>query len=76
MKVAKERQSPTLTSNAIHHRMDGLGGMFAVLAIIGSNLTDSAGWVDPLGGLITCILVVYAGTRNVVRSMFKTPVRT
>lgn len=64
MKVARERHSSVLASNAIHHRVDSLTGIVTLAAIVGANVFTNAGWLDPVGGLLISIMVVHAGVGN------------
>lgn len=64
MKVARERRSSVLASNAVHHRVDSLTGIVTLVAIVGANVIENAGWLDPVGGLLISIMVVHAGATN------------
>ena len=64
MKIAKERKSSVLASNAVHHRIDSLTSIVALVAIGGSHLFNGASWLDPVGGLIVSIMVIRAGLGN------------
>lgn len=64
MKIAKERKSSVLASNAVHHRIDSLTSFVALTAIAGSHLFHDATWLDPIGGLIVSIMVIRAGWSN------------
>ena len=64
MKIAKERKSSVLASNAVHHRIDSLTSIVALVAIGGSHLFNGASWLDPVGGLIVSMMVVKAGWGN------------
>lgn len=64
MKIAKERKSSVLASNAVHHRIDSLTSIVALVAIGGSHFMDGATWLDPVGGLIVSMMVVRAGWGN------------
>ncbi|KAL6913080.1 hypothetical protein FSHL1_010762 [Fusarium sambucinum] len=66
MKVARERRSSVLASNAIHHRVDSLTGFVTLAAIIGANMMENAAWLDPVGGLLISIMVIQAGAGNTV----------
>lgn len=68
MKVARERQSSVLASNAIHHRVDSLTGIVTLVAIIGANIFEQAAWLDPVGGLLISVMVVHAGCGNMLDS--------
>ncbi|KYK61765.1 cation efflux family protein [Drechmeria coniospora] len=68
MKVARERRSSVLASNAIHHRVDSLTGFVTLAAILGANVFQKAAWLDPVGGLLISIMVVQAGYSNTVSS--------
>lgn len=64
MKIAKERKSSVLASNAVHHRIDSLTSIVALVAIGGSHLFNGASWLDPVGGLIVSMMVIRAGWGN------------
>ena len=64
MKIAKERKSSVLASNAVHHRIDSLTSIVALAAIGGSHFLNGATWLDPVGGLIVSLMVVRAGWGN------------
>lgn len=64
MKVARERKSSVLASNAIHHRVDSLTGFVTLAAIMGANAVENAAWLDPVGGLLISIMVIHAGWGN------------
>lgn len=64
LKVAKERKSSVLASNAYHHRVDSLTAFVALLMIGGSNILNNASWMDPVGGLVISLMVVQAGWGN------------
>lgn len=64
MKVAKERKSSVLASNAVHHRIDSLTSIVALVAIGGSHFLHNAAWLDPVGGLIVSLMVIRAGWGN------------
>lgn len=71
MKVAKERKSSVLASNAIHHRVDSLTGIVSLLAILGANFLHDAAWLDPVGGLLISLLVIKAGWGNTVSALYE-----
>ncbi|KAM0521693.1 hypothetical protein ACHAPE_002251 [Trichoderma viride] len=64
MKVARERKSSVLASNAVHHRIDSLTGIVTLFVIIGANVIENAAWLDPVGGLLISIMVLQAGLGN------------
>jgi divalent metal cation (Fe/Co/Zn/Cd) transporter len=69
MKVANERKSAVLHSNAIHHRVDSLTGIAALVAIAVSNVFPTFVGVDALGGLIISWMVIKAGWGNTWTSL-------
>ncbi|KAL8759073.1 MAG: hypothetical protein Q9199_001027 [Rusavskia elegans] len=71
MKVAKERKSSVLASNAIHHRIDSLTSIVALVAIAGSHLFAGSTWLDPVGGLIVSFMVVRAGWANTGQALLE-----
>ena len=64
MKVAKERQSSVLASNAVHHRVDCFTSIVALVAIGGANILTNAAWLDPVGSLLVSGMIVRAGSQN------------
>ena len=71
MKVAKERKSSVLESNAIHHRVDSLTGIAALLSIAVSNLFPTFAGMDSVGGLLISWLVVRAGWGNTLSALYE-----
>ncbi|KAI0603203.1 cation efflux family-domain-containing protein [Biscogniauxia sp. FL1348] len=71
MKVARERKSSVLASNAIHHRIDSLTGIVTLAVILGANFMQNAAWLDPIGGLLISLMVVKAGAENTLASLFE-----
>ena len=71
MKIAKERKSSVLASNAVHHRIDSLTSIVALVAIVGSHVLDSVSWLDPVGGLVVSMMVIRAGWGNTGSALFE-----
>ncbi|KAJ5105098.1 hypothetical protein NUU61_002445 [Penicillium alfredii] len=71
MKVAEERKSSVLASNAVHHRIDSLTSIVALFTIGGSYLFQDATWLDPVGGLLISLMVVKAGWSNTASSLLE-----
>ena len=71
MKIAQERKSSVLASNAVHHRIDSLTSIVALVAIGGSHLFNGASWLDPVGGLIVSMMVIKAGWGNTRTALFE-----
>ncbi|KAL4883024.1 cation efflux family-domain-containing protein [Aspergillus karnatakaensis] len=71
MKVATERKSSVLASNAIHHRVDSLTSIVALFTIGGSYLFQDASWLDPVGGLLISLMVIKAGWGNTRTSLLE-----
>ncbi|KAI0194172.1 cation efflux family-domain-containing protein [Astrocystis sublimbata] len=69
MKVATERKSSVLASNAVHHRVDSLTGIVTLAVIVGANVITNAAWLDPVGGLVISSLVVRAGWANTLEGL-------
>lgn len=64
MKIAKERRSNVLESNAYHHRVDSLTAIVALVTICASHFFTNAQWLDPIGGLLISGMIVQAGWGN------------
>ncbi|EXJ88196.1 hypothetical protein A1O1_05126 [Capronia coronata CBS 617.96] len=64
MKVARERKSSVLASNAVHHRVDSLTSIVALATIGGAHVFTDASWLDPVGGLLISMMVIRAGWNN------------
>ncbi|KAK7428964.1 mitochondrial metal transporter [Neonectria magnoliae] len=71
MKVARERKSSVLASNAIHHRVDSLTGFVTLAAIMGANALENAAWLDPVGGLLISFMVIHAGWGNTMAAFYE-----
>lgn len=71
LKVANERKSAVLASNAYHHRVDSLTAFVALLLIVGSNFLNNAQWMDPVGGLVISLMVVQAGWGNTRQALLE-----
>ena len=71
MKVARERKSSVLASNAIHHRVDSLTGIVTLFAILGANMLSNAAWLDPIGGLLISLMVIKAGFTNTLSALYE-----
>lgn len=71
MKVARERKSSVLASNAIHHRVDSLTGIVTLFAILGANFLHGAAWLDPVGGFLISLLVIKAGWGNTISALYE-----
>jgi len=71
MKIAKERKSSVLASNAIHHRIDSLTSIVALATIGGAHLIHDASWLDPVGGLLIAGMVIRAGWGNTVNALLE-----
>ena len=71
MKVAKERKSSVLASNAVHHRVDSLTGVVTLFAILGANLLSNMAWLDSVGGLLISLLVIKAGWGNTISALYE-----
>lgn len=71
MKIAKERKSSVLASNAVHHRIDSLTSIVALLTIAGAHVIADASWLDPVGGLIISAMVIRAGWQNTITALLE-----
>ena len=76
MKIARERKSSVLASNAVHHRIDSLTSIVALLTIGGAHVITDASWLDPVGGLIIAAMVIRAGWGNTMASLLELADRT
>ncbi|KAK3675369.1 mitochondrial metal transporter [Recurvomyces mirabilis] len=64
IKIARQKRSSVLASNAYHHRVDSLTSIVALVTIVASNFLTSAQWLDPVGGLAISGMIVQAGWGN------------
>lgn len=64
MKIAIKENSAVLRSNAIHHRIDCLSSVVALVTIIGVYLFPISGWLDPVGAVVISVMVVQAGVES------------
>ncbi|EOD42998.1 Mitochondrial metal transporter 1 [Neofusicoccum parvum] len=68
-KVARERKSSVLFSNAMHHRIDSFTALLTAAIIMASNFATNAAWLDPVGSLIITGMVVKAGYENLFQAL-------
>lgn len=71
MKIANQKRSSVLASNAYHHRVDSLTAFVALLTICASHFLTSAAWLDPVGGLAISGMIVQAGWGNTKSAMLE-----
>lgn len=71
MKIAKERKSAVLASNAIHHRIDSLTSIVALATIGGAHVFTDATWLDPVGSLLISLMIIKAGLGNTKNSFLE-----
>ncbi|EEH34639.2 hypothetical protein PAAG_05688 [Paracoccidioides lutzii Pb01] len=71
MKIALQRKSSVLASNAIHHRVDSLTSFVALLTIGGAHVLPDASWLDPVGGLVISLMIIKAGWGNTKTSLLE-----
>lgn len=64
MKVAEQKKSAVLKSNAMHHRVDSLTGLAALASVAVANLWPGFAAADALAGLAIAAMVVRAGWSN------------
>ncbi|KAF5637182.1 glutaminyl-peptide cyclotransferase [Fusarium sp. NRRL 52700] len=62
MKLATERKSTVLESNALHHRVDSLTEVVIICVILTSKLFRHVAWLDPVGGLFISLMAVRPAT--------------
>ncbi len=55
--------SAPLVANAWHHRSDALSTLPVVLALGGTLLHPQLAFLDPLGGVVVCLFLLYAAYR-------------
>lgn len=71
IRVARERKSSVLASNAVHHRIDSLTSVVALFTIGGAHVFTDASWLDPVGGLLISLMVIQAGYGNTRTSLLE-----
>jgi len=71
IKIARQKRSSVLASNAYHHRVDSLTSFVALFTIIASRFLNNAQWLDPVGGLIISGMIVQAGWGNTKAAMLE-----
>lgn len=71
LKIAQERKSNVLASNAYHHRVDSLTALVALVLIGASNVFSNAQWLDPVGGLVISLMIIQAGWGNTKESLYE-----
>lgn len=71
IKVAYKRKFSILTSNVVHHRIDSLSAIVTMAAIVGVNAIKSTGWLNPVSGLLICVMVIHVGYCNTKFSLYE-----
>jgi len=71
LKIAKEKRSSVLASNAYHHRVDSLTAFVALATITASHFLNNASWLDPIGGLVISGMIVQAGYGNTKNALLE-----
>lgn len=71
IKIAKQKRSSVLASNAYHHRIDSLTSLVALVMISASHFMSNAQWLDPVGGLIISGMIVQAGWGNTKNALLE-----
>ena len=73
IKIARERKSAVLASNAMHHRIDSLTSIVALMTIGGTRVSSGGGasFIDPLGALAVSVMVIKAGRANTKASLLE-----
>lgn len=64
MRIAIKENSAVLRSNAIHHRIDCLSSVVALVTIIGVYAFPTSGWLDPVGAILISAMVAQAGVES------------
>lgn len=70
-KIAKQKKSSVLASNAYHHRVDSLTAFVALATIVLSRYMPGAQWLDPVGGLAISGMIVQAGWGNTKNALLE-----
>ncbi|KFA72104.1 hypothetical protein S40288_02292 [Stachybotrys chartarum IBT 40288] len=65
MKLAQQRNSSILASKAAHDRADGLTSVVTMVTIFGANVLTRADWLDSVGSVAICVMVVKAACDNI-----------
>lgn len=58
--------SPALMANAWHHRSDALSSFPAAAAVLVARINPALDFVDPLGALVVCLLILRAGWKIIL----------
>ncbi len=61
-RLGKEIGSSAVIADAWHHRSDVLASLAAMIGIGGARLLDRR-WLDPLAGVVVCILIITVGIK-------------
>lgn len=69
MKIAIKENSAVLRSNAIHHRIDCLSSVVALVTIIGVYLFPTSGWLDPVGAILISVMIAQAGVESTMGAL-------
>ncbi|ORX41146.1 cation efflux family-domain-containing protein [Kockovaella imperatae] len=69
-KVAREEHSPVLKANALHHRVDAMTSLIALVSILGSSLGGYS-FLDPIGGIAVSLFILRQGFGLTKQALFE-----
>ncbi|MFP4057789.1 MAG: cation diffusion facilitator family transporter [Candidatus Brocadiia bacterium] len=69
LRVGREARSSAVVANAWHHRSDALSSVPAVLAVSGALVLPGWSFLDPVGAVAVCLLILQAAYRIVRPAM-------
>jgi divalent metal cation (Fe/Co/Zn/Cd) transporter len=74
MKIAIEEKSSVLVANAVHHRIDSLSSVAALLATVGVFIFPTAAWIEPVGEIVIAVMIlqgIYETILEAVQELLK-----
>lgn len=69
MEVARRTDSAVLASTALHHRLDSLTSVVALLALAVRAWDNTLSWIDHISTFVIAAVVLKAALTNVVHEI-------
>ncbi|KAF9775612.1 hypothetical protein IL306_006268 [Fusarium sp. DS 682] len=70
-RIAQERKSAVLASNAIHHRIDSLTEIVIIFVVLGDRVMKDTAWLDLVGGLFISVMAVKPAAEFALSSLYE-----
>ncbi|KAI7770090.1 hypothetical protein LZL87_013505 [Fusarium oxysporum] len=70
-RIARERKSAILASNAIHHRIDSLTEIVIITVVLGAGVVQDTAWLDHVGGLCISLMTLKPAAEFALAALYE-----